>query len=311
VGFRILWISLGLGAVIAALGVLAARRLTGRLGRLTASVEQVGQNASGHLDVPDGVDEVARLGAAFAGILGALQEERRELERRVAIRTREVERLAEESRYAAIVRERLAIARDLHDTLAHSMMAMLSEIRLLRRLQARDPAALAEELRHAEEVAHEGLSEARKAIAQVRSSTVRETGLGPALAGVLQHFIDRTGLSGEIVADPAAARFGDERGEIMLRMATEVLRNIERHAQATHVRIRLGIAGDTHLMLEISDNGIGFDPARIPPGHYGVVGLREQAELIGARLTVESQPDSGTTVVLVVPLSPVAFGANA
>ena len=311
VGFRILWISLGLGAVTAALGVLAARRLTGRLGRLTASVEQVGQNASGHLDVPDGVDEVARLGAAFAGILGALQEERRELERRVAIRTREVERLAEESRYAAIVRERLAIARDLHDTLAHSMMAMLSEIRLLRRLQARDPAALAEELRHAEEVAHEGLSEARKAIAQVRSSTVRETGLGPALAGVLQHFIDRTGLSGEIVADPAAARFGDERGEIMLRMATEVLRNIERHAQATHVRIRLGIAGDTHLMLEISDNGIGFDPARIPPGHYGVVGLREQAELIGARLTVESQPDSGTTVVLVVPLSPVAFGANA
>ena len=85
---------------------------------------------------------LAQLGSAFAKILGDLQQERSELERRVAVRTREVERLAEESRYAAIVRERLNIARDLHDTLAHSMMAILSEIRFLRRLQSRDPAAV-------------------------------------------------------------------------------------------------------------------------------------------------------------------------
>jgi len=82
-----------------------------------------------------------------------------ELERRVAVRTREVERLAEESRYAAIVRERLKIARDLHDTLAHSMMAMLSEVRLLRKLEMHDPDSLREELARAEAVAHEGKAE--------------------------------------------------------------------------------------------------------------------------------------------------------
>ena len=97
--------------------------------------------------MPPGLDEVSQLGAAFAGILDDLRQERRELqslsselERRVTVRTLEVERFAEESRYSAIVRERLKIARDLHDTLAHSMMAMLSEIRFLRKLQAHDPA---------------------------------------------------------------------------------------------------------------------------------------------------------------------------
>jgi signal transduction histidine kinase len=117
-----------------------------------------------------------------------------ELERRVAVRTREVVRLAEESRYAAIVRERLKIARDLHDTLAHSMMAMLSEVRLLRKLQAHDPESLPDELARAEEVAHDGLNEARTAIAQMRLNGVRDTGLGPALAKAFDRFIDRTGL---------------------------------------------------------------------------------------------------------------------
>jgi signal transduction histidine kinase len=172
--------------------------------------------------------------------LDALHQERTELlslsgqlERRVAVRTREVERLAEESRYAAIVRERLKIARDLHDTLAHSMMAMLSEVRLLRKLEVYDPKLLREELARAEEVAHEGLNEARTAITQMRVNAVRDTGLGAALGKAFGRFIDRTALSGEFAADPEAASFGDERAETLFRMAEEALRNVERHAMAT------------------------------------------------------------------------------
>jgi signal transduction histidine kinase len=307
VASRILWISLGLGAITAALGVQGARQITRRLQRLTQSVAQVGEDESARIEVPPGVDEVARLGAAFDKILNELQEERRELERRVAVRTREVERLADESRYAAIVRERLKIARDLHDTLAHSMMAMLSEIRLLRRLNARDPAALAEELQRAENVAREGLGEARKAISQMRSSAVRETGLGPALAAAFSHFIDRTGLAGEFHTDPEAARFGDERGETYLRIAQEALRNVERHAQATQIDMQLRIVAGSRLELTIRDNGVGFDPARIPPGHFGILGLREQAELIGAELLIDSQPQQGTCIVLAANLAPVTF----
>jgi signal transduction histidine kinase len=223
------------------------------------------------------------------------------------VRTREVERLADESRYAAIVRERLNIARDLHDTLAHSMMAMLSEIRFLRRLQSRDPAAVADELAHAERIAHEGLQEARTAITQMRGNAVRETGLGPALENAFERFVNHTGIAGDFSADPEAARFGDERAETLLRMAQEALRNVERHAQATRAAVRLQTTNGTHLELRIDDNGIGFDPQALRPGHYGIVGLREQAEVIGAELRIDSKPGEGTTIRVSLTLSPITF----
>ena len=306
VALRILWVSLGLGILTALIGIVGARHLTRRLTNLALSVSRIGPDGS-DIEVPGGVDEVAQLGSAIANILADLRGERRELERRVAVRTREVERLAEESRYAAVVRERLKIARDLHDTLAHSMMAILSEIRLLRRLHVRDPSALAAELERAEMVAHEGLAEARSAISQMRLSAVRETGLGPALAGAFDKFIDRTGLAGEFSAEEEAARFGDERGEAILRIALEALRNIEKHAMATRVAVRLRIANGSQLQMLIEDNGVGFDPTAALPDHFGILGIREQSHLIGAEVSIESVRDQGTTVLVSLPLSPVEF----
>ncbi len=313
---RILWISICLGAATALVGALGARHLTNRLRRLTRSAAAVGRNESARIEVPSGGDEVAQLAAALAKVLGDLQQERRELltlsselERRVAVRTREVERLAEEARYAAIVRERLKIARDLHDTLAHSMMAMLSEVRLLRKLQVHEPASLADELARAERVAQEGLNEARTAITQMRLNAVRDTGLGAALAKAFDRFINHTGIALEFTADAAAARFGDERAETLFRMIEEALRNIERHAAASHVVVNLTMLDDAHLRLRIADDGIGFDAAIARPGHYGLLGLREQAHLIEAELRIDSAPQRGTalTVTLRVGPAPIFF----
>jgi signal transduction histidine kinase len=313
-GLRIVWISVCLGAITALLGALVARHLTNRLKQLTRSAAAVGRNEIAHIEVPSGQDEVAQLGRAFAKVLDDLHQERSELltlssdlERRVAVRTREVERLAEESRYAAVVRERLQIARDLHDTLAHSMMAMLSEVRLLRKLHTRNPSSLAVELARAEEVAHAGLSEARSAIAQMRGTTVRDTGLGPALAGAIERFKDRTGLEVEFAADSAAAHFADDRAEVIFRMTEEALRNIERHAQASRVRVALRSTDAVHLELQIEDDGVGFDPAESRPGHFGLVGLREQAQLIGAQLVIKSSPDFGTILSLALRIAPEAL----
>jgi signal transduction histidine kinase len=315
---RILWVSLGLGAGTALLGIFGTRQLTRRLTRLTRSVAAVGRGEASGIDVPAGRDEVAELAKGFARILEDLQQERTELkslsselERRVAVRTREVEQLAEESRYAAIVRERLKIARDLHDTLAHSMMAMLSEVRFLRKLHSRDPGAMAAELAHAEEVAHEGLKEARNAITQMRVNAVRETGLGPGLSNVFDRFIDRTGLDGEFTSDVEAARFGDERAETLLRMAQEALRNVERHARASRVLVTLRAGGGNTLELIIEDNGIGFDPGVQCPDHFGIVGLHEQADLIGAELEIVSKPGEGTMLSIVLPLAPIPFAPSA
>ena len=308
---RILWVSLGLGASAALLGVLIARRLTRRLMRLTRSVEAIGDDDAQRVETPSGIDEVARVGAAFAEVLGALQLERgelralsAELEQRVASRTREVERLAEETRYAAVVRERLKIARDLHDTLAHSMMAMLTEVRLLRKLLLHDPAALPDELDHAEQVAHQGLKEARAAITQLRFNAVRDVGLGVALVDAIKLFSERTGLMVDYSGDPRAASFADERAETLFRIAEEALRNVERHAMANRVVVRLSDTADGHLELSIEDNGAGFDPSTPQPGHYGLVGLREQAQLIGATLSIQSTLHEGTCLRLSLRVPP-------
>jgi len=224
-----------------------------------------------------------------------------ELELRVAERTREVERLAAESRYAAVVRERLRMARDLHDTLAHSMMATLAEVRLLRKLHEHDPAALAEELARTEAVAHEGLAEARASIARLRINPVRDTGLGPALEGALRLFAETSGLAVHTEFDPAAAAFADAAAEPVFRIAEEALRNIVRHARARSVEVRLARAGTAAggFVLSIRDDGAGFDPAAHFEGHYGLVGMREQAALGGASLSIDSTPGQGTVVQVV------------
>ena len=81
------------------------------------------------------------------------------------------------------------------------------------------PPSVAAELEHAEEVAHEGLKEARFAITQMRVTAVRDMGLGPALSTAFERFVDHTGLMGEYPAEPEAARFGDERAETIVRIA--------------------------------------------------------------------------------------------
>jgi len=306
---RILWVSLGLGGAAALLGVLIARHLTRRLTALTRSVQSVGTGRVQHVEVPSGIDEVARVGAAFADVLGTLQLERGELralsdelEQRVASRTREVERLAAETRYAVVVRERLKIARDLHDTLAHSMMAMLTEVRLLKKLHVHDPAALPAELAHAEQVVHQGLKEARAAITQLRFNAVRDVGLGTALNDAIKLFSERTGLAVNYSSTPRAASFADERAETLFRIAEEALRNVERHSMASLVSVSLLDTADGRLELSIKDDGVGFDPGASYAGHYGLVGLREQAQLIGAELNIQSSPLEGTTLRLVLDM---------
>lgn len=307
---QILWVSLGLGGITALLGVLLARHLTQRLTSLTQSVQDVGTGKAQHIKIPSGVDEVTQVGTAFAEVLSALQHERAELrtlsaelEQRVTARTREVERLAAETRYAVVVRERLKIARDLHDTLAHSMMAMLTEVRLLKKLHVHDPAALPDELIHAEQVAHQGLKEARAAITQLRFNAVRDVGLGTALADAIKLFTERTGLAVEYSSEFRAARFADERAETLFRIAEEALRNVERHARASRVRINLLDIADDRLELSIADDGVGFDPSASYPGHYGLVGLREQVQLIGAELSIQSAPREGTILRLALSLN--------
>jgi signal transduction histidine kinase len=267
--------------------------------------------------VPTGSDEAARIGESLRMLVDGLQRERASLEAlnadldaRVAARTREVERMSEENKYAAVVRERLRMARDLHDTLTHSMMALLTEIRVLRKLIDTNPAALREELANAEAAAREGLREARAAITALRQDAVRDIGLGASLAPLLKRFEDRKGLAVLFDSDKDADALADSRAEALYRIAEEALRNVDRHAHATRVvasaRVRhRAVAGDDGaavLEISIADDGVGFDVDTPRPGHFGLRGMREQAELIGARLRVSSGPQRGTFVTIEMPV---------
>jgi NarL family two-component system sensor histidine kinase YdfH len=88
----------------------------------------------------------------------------------------------------------------------------------------------------------------------------------------------------------------------ILRVVTEGLTNIARHARAHHVWIR-AIAGEQRLEIEVADDGVGFDPETATPsiGHYGLIGLHERARLIGGQFAIISSPGKGTTLKVGVP----------
>ncbi len=297
------------GLVAAAAAVAATRALTRRLALLAQSARAMRRGERESLTLPAGADEVAGIGAAIGDLVSHLQREKQalatlnaELDARVAARAARIERLADDSRRAAVTRERLRLARDLHDTLAHSLMALLTQIRLVRKLRPRLPSdELDAELARAEEVAASGLKEARAAIGQIRHNAVQDVGLGAALRELATRFGERAGVAVEFAADETAAGLADARAEIVFRIVEEALHNIERHAQAQSVRIALReLQGDADARIEVTvaDDGMGFDPAATLPGHYGMIGMREQAALIGARLDLQSVPGQGTTIRL-------------
>lgn len=300
--------------VLSALAAIAATRwLLRRLLQLARQAKAVREGRRGDMAVPPGQDEVSRIGEAMADLVAHLQREKSalvqlnaELDARVAERTARIERMADEARHAAVTRERLRMARDLHDTLAHSLMALLQQIRLLRKLRDRMSADdFAAELARAEEVAASGLVQARAAITQIRSGTVREQGLASALKDLLARFAERTGIQARLDATGAAAALADERAETLFRICEEALRNVERHAQARTVVVALhaepagaSAAAPAPAVLSVRDDGVGFDPDAPRPGHYGMLGIREQAALIEARLSVDSRPGAGTELRL-------------
>ncbi|MEK7943731.1 histidine kinase [Pigmentiphaga sp. YJ18] len=302
------------GLLAALLAAWATHVLLRPLRRLAGQAQAVQQGRRGALDAVRGVDEVAHIGNTLAATLQRLGEEKQallqlnaELDLRVADRTARIERMAEEARQAAIGRERLRMARDLHDTLAQSLMAVLTQLRMIRKLGARmSPDELDAELSSAETVAGSGLDEARAAIKQMRHNGVRELGLGAALAELADRFERRTGVSTVLAKDERAAALAGERAEVAFRIAEEALRNIERHARASRVSITLSMAAATDpalpalsaVRLEVVDDGVGFDPAVPVPGHYGLRGIAEQAALMQARLEVRSRPGRGTRILL-------------
>lgn len=212
----------------------------------------------------------------------------------------EVERAQAVARQALVMRERLTIAHDLHDTIVHALVAVVAQLRLVRKLAERAPERVPEELARAEEAASAGLARGREALGQVRFQRAGDEGLVAALRRAAGRFAERTGLPVETALDAGVEVHG-EQAERLYRIAEEALRNVERHAQAANVRIAAAADGE-QIAIEIVDDGRGFDPNAAKPGHYGVAGMTEQAHMIGGHLTIETSPGQGVRINIRAPL---------
>ncbi|MFC2037302.1 sensor histidine kinase [Chloroflexota bacterium] len=196
----------------------------------------------------------------------------------------------------AISRERNRLARDLHDTLAHSLSALTVQLQALRTLLANDPEAALELVNELLTLARRGLEESRQAIQSLRVDPVRILGLDGALWDMIQSFQARTGVQTSLSVagqdpDPTV-----EEAQALFRIAEEALTNVERHASAGQVTILL-VSGADWIDLVIRDDGIGFNPTAVDPEHYGLTGMQERAAIIGATLEVKSRQGGGTEVL--------------
>ena len=305
---------LGAALLAALLIFYAVSRLTRKLRTLSHDAAMVSVGKANQLTPMQGSDEVSQIGQVLATSFSNLQREKEtletlntELDQRVAERTKSIERLSEESRDIALTQQRLRFARDMHDTLAHSMMAVLTQIRLVRKIRHRfSDEQVEEELGRAEDVALNGLTEARAAIQQIRTNNIHDKGISGALHELVERFRSRSGIRFTLQIDPKTIHQEDNRGETVYRIAEEALRNIEKHASASAVtitldRIERSASAEPSIptfRLEIIDDGVGFDVDKVGSGHYGLIGLREQAALINGELMIDSKPGGGTRLCL-------------
>ncbi|MCJ7709478.1 MAG: sensor histidine kinase [Chloroflexi bacterium] len=208
----------------------------------------------------------------------------------------------------AALEERTRLSRELHDGLAQDLwLAKLKTGRLAALpdlgLEGR---ALAGELGEAIDA---GLVEAQQAVASLRRSAEPTGTLSEVMARSVDEFADRFGLRAEFEAQAGLPRLSPRVQAEALRIAQEALNNVRRHADATVVRVRAAVEGG-HLVLVVHDNGRGFDPSSVGRSAFGIASMRERAALIGGEVRIESRPQDGTRISLLVPVPLVVAPAS-
>jgi len=210
-------------------------------------------------------------------------------------------RLFVEAKEKAILEERQRLARELHDSVSQALYGIALGARTARALVDRDPAQAVEPLDYVLSLADAGLAEMRALIFELRPETLETEGLLGALTKQIDSVRARHGL--EIQAEWCdEPDYPHEIKETVYRIAQESLNNIVKHAKARRVDLRLSCGGD-EIVLEVSDDGIGFASEEAFPGHLGLRSMRERAMRLGGSLQVESALSQGTRIRAFIPRS--------
>ena len=208
-----------------------------------------------------------------------------------------------EHEFNAVLGERTRIAREIHDTLAQGYVGISVQLEVLAELLRQNKIeAAARQLDAARGHVREGLAEARQSIWALRSQDAGENALPVELRRITEQAGGR-GVEASFSVHGAYRAMEATVEREILRVAQEAIHNVKKHAEARHLDVRLDY-GPAEVALEVRDDGRGFRSeaeSQPPPGHYGLIGMRERAALIGGSLDVLSAPGAGTTVRLHMP----------
>jgi signal transduction histidine kinase len=208
------------------------------------------------------------------------------------------------------VGERTRIARELHDTLLQSFHGLLLRFQTVSNLLPDRPAEAKQRLESAIDQAAQAITEGRDAVQELRSSTVETEDLALAIRAVGEELAadrtERKSTAFQVTVEGTPRSLHPILRDEVYRIAGEALRNAFRHAQARQIEVEIRY-DQRELRLRVRDDGKGVD-ARVlgedgRAGHYGLNGMRERAEVMGGKLTVWSELDSGTEVELSIPAS--------
>jgi len=299
----------------------AARSVTRPIAVLTAAAERI---AAGGMDEPIpelGGDELGRLGRSVERMRSSLRDliayvarANEVLEHRVQERTAELAKLNEQLRERDAQRQRLLrtvitaqederkrIARELHDETTQSLAVLTMGIETAAAaIKSGGPTPRLDEVKA---LAVRTLDEVHRLILDLRPSVLDDLGLFSALRWYAERYLATRGIAVRCEVRELDRRLAPEVEIALFRIGQEAMNNIARHAKAESVLIQLGLDGKD-LHIEIEDDGQGFEPAVSPQDrpHYGLLGMRERAELLGGTALIESAPGKGTRLEIRVPL---------
>lgn len=209
-----------------------------------------------------------------------------------------------EAEFSAILSERNRVAREIHDTLSQSLGAISVQLELVRTHAAEISAPARSHLASAHRLARAALAEARESIWNMRSQVLEQCDLASALERILTRMTEGTAVHGTIQVEGDRRRLPPIIENNLLRIGQEAITNAHGHARPTRIDVVLTF-GERTLELSVEDDGIGFSVDAPPASDrrsFGLVGMRERAQLLGGTMGITSTPGQGTRVTVAVPV---------
>lgn len=211
----------------------------------------------------------------------------------------------EQQRANATLEERNRLAREIHDTVAQSLTALVMQVEMAETLLAEgDFKTVGAVLESARNQSRRALEDTRRAVQGLPPPALEQQSLTDAIAEEARQFGVETGIETPFLLNGEAEPLTNEQQMAILRIAQEALNNVRKHAAASRVRVGLQFAADAVVLL-VEDDGVGFDVAVRsvpgPSGGYGVFGMNERARLLGGEVQIDSTPGWGTRVRAAIP----------